>query len=230
MGAMVPATDREILQWEVRTWRRTLPLWQRHIPIQRPLRALGVGEREGGLSLWFAGQGIDVWCTDLRPLPEATASLHQRFGMEQRITYGQADVLALPYSDDSFDLVFFKSVIGALGDREAQLKALREMHRVLTPGGVLLFAENAAGSPLHAFFRRRFVRWASYWRYLDWPADRALFAPFHQVITRTTGFMAPFGRSERQRDMLARLDAMLCPLLPAKWHTMVYGVARKAPC
>lgn len=219
---------RDIFQWEVRSWSRALPLWQRNVPAQRPITALGIGEREGGLSLWLASQGVDVVCTDLHAFPEATKALHERYGVQDRVRYQQADATALPFPDASFELVFFKSVIGALGSREKQATALREMHRVLKPGGALLFAENLHGSPLHVRLRKRFVAWDHYWRYLDPVQDRGLFAPFARLEDDTTGVLANLGRSEGQRDLLARVDAVLRPLVPARQRTIWYGVAHKS--
>lgn len=121
----------------------------------------------------------------------------------------------------------FKSMIGALGDRERQVQSLCEMHRVLKPGGVLLFAENLAGTRMHRWLRKRFVAWDNNWRYLSWPAERELFAPFAKLDVRTTGLLANLGRSEAQSDLLARCDGLLCRAVPARWHTVVYGVATK---
>ena len=218
---------REIFQWEVRSWSRALPLWEEYIPAERPLRALGIGEREGGLSLWLAANGIDVVCSDLHEFPQATRALHERNGVQQHITYAKADATALPFPDGSFDIVFFKSVIGALGSKEKQVRAIHEMHRVLKHGGVLLFAENLHGSPLHRWLRKRYVAWDHYWRYLDPVADRDLFAPFAEVEDRTTGLAANLGRTEGQRDLLARFDALLAPLAPERQRTIWFGVALK---
>ncbi|MCB0814017.1 MAG: hypothetical protein KDB87_12775, partial [Flavobacteriales bacterium] len=55
-----------------------------------------------------------------------------------------------------------------------------------------------------------------------------LFAPFDRLYVRTTGLWANLGRSEGQRDLLARLDAFWCPLVPSSWHTVLYGAAHKA--
>ena len=218
---------KDILQWEIRSWSRALPFWEKHIRVDRPLKALGIGEREGGLSLWLASKGIDVTCTDLHSFPPGTRDLHLRYGVSDRITYAQADATALQFPDRSFDLVFFKSVIGALGSKEAQKKAIDEMHRVLKPGGKLLFAENLHGSPLHRWLRKRFVAWDSYWRYLDPIEDRDLFKTFSFFDQRTTGFIANLGRSEAQRDLLARLDLILLPLVPIRQRTILYGVGVK---
>jgi SAM-dependent methyltransferase len=118
-------------------------------------------------------------------------------------------------------------VIGALGAKGLQRQAIREMHRVLKPGGVLLFAENLHGSPVHGLLRRRFVSWSSYWRYLDPVSDRDLFAPFQRLEEGSTGFIANLGRTERQRDVLARFDALIMPLIPRKLRTIWYGAAIK---
>lgn len=218
----------DVFQWEVRSWSRALQLWQKHLPSGGPLRALGIGEREGGLSLWLAAQGMEVVCSDLGPFLPSTKELHARFGVQQNITYAQADATRLPFDDASFDVVFFKSVIGALGTKQKQSLALKEMHRVLKPGGVLLFAENLHGSALHGWLRKRFVAWDSYWRYLDGEADRDLFAPFAQLDEASTGVIANLGRSEAQRDLLARVDRLLLPLLPKSQRTIWYGAALKA--
>jgi len=227
MPSSAGPTLHDIFQWEVRSWLRAMPLWQEHIPAGRPLRALGIGEREGGLSLWLASQGIDVVCSDLNAFPESTRALHERHCVQQHMTYAQADATALPFPDGSFDIVFFKSVIGALGSKEKQAQAIREMHRVLKPGGVLLFAENLHGSPLHRWLRKRYVAWDSYWRYLDPIADRDLFAPFAKVEDHTTGFVANLGRTEGQRDVLARFDALFAPMLPKRLRTIWFGAALK---
>jgi len=203
-------------------------VWEAELPARRPLRALGIGEREGGLSLWLASKGIDVVCTDLHPFPPATKALHDRYGVGSRITYAQADATALGFPDGAFDIVFFKSVIGALGTKEKQRTAIAEMHRVLAPGGVLLFAENLQGTVLHQWLRKHFVAWDNYWRYLHPLHDRDLFAPFAAVKDGTTGILANLGRSEGQRDLLARADAVLSPLVPVGQRTIWYGAALKA--
>ena len=218
---------KDIFQWEVRSWSRALTMWSKHLPQHRPATAFGIGEREGGLSLWLAALGLEVTCTDLRPFPAETKALHQRYGVQDRIRYQQADATALPIVDASYDIVFFKSVIGALGTKEAQAKAIAEMHRVLRPGGVLLFAENLHGTALHGWLRKRYVSWSSYWRYLDCTEDRDLFNPFATLHDATTALFANLGRSEGQRDLLAQADGVLAPLVPRSQHAIWYGAAIK---
>ena len=217
----------DVLQWDVQTWRRALSLWQAVVNDLRPSEALAIGERGGGLSLWLARQDIAVLCTDVDGFGPNTRMLHVGYGVGDRIRYASEDATALTVADSSFGLVIFKSVLGALGTRERQAEAIREVHRVLKPGGALLFAENLVGTGFHAWLRRRFVRWESGWRYLRYPRDLELFDDFRSVETRTTGLLAALGRSEKQRGILARMDTILCPITPSSWHYVVYGACRK---
>jgi SAM-dependent methyltransferase len=216
-------------QWEVRSWSRAYPLWHRTLRSMagEHRQALALGERDGGLSLMLAGHGFTTVCSDLHGPTDRARELHRTFGWQEQITYESIDALAIPKPDACVDVVVFKSMIGALGSREKQAQAIREMHRVLKPGGVLLFAENLHGSPLHRWLRRRYVAWNHYWRYLDPAQDRDLFAPFAALEEHTTGFIANLGRSERQRDLLARMDAVLLPFVPRRCRTIWYGVAVK---
>jgi SAM-dependent methyltransferase len=53
-------------------------------------------------------------------------------GVEERITCVVADVLALPFDDDRFDVVIAESVLSFVVDKE---RAIAEMVRVTKPGG-----------------------------------------------------------------------------------------------
>lgn len=225
-----------IFQWEVRSWSRALPLWERYLkalPAGRP-SALALGERDGGLSLLLAQHGCNVICSDLHGPTERAKAMHETLGWEWAMDYRSIDALDIPLADGSLDVVVFKSMLGALSTKERQMQAVREMYRVLKPstadkpGGVLLFAENLQGTPLHRWLRKRFVPWDHYWRYLDQGADRDLFAPFTRLDDATTGLLANLGRSERQRDLLARVDSAILPLVPRSMRTIWYGAAIKA--
>ena len=224
---MDEALRKDVIQWEVRNWGKTLDFWQPHLPVAEGKKVLTLGERDGGLTLWFAKQGFDVTATDLKGLTDEGKALHERYGVSEKVNYRSADMLSLPFEDNSFDLVAFKSVLGALSEKERQKKALQEIYRVLKPQGKLLFAENLVGSAFHRGMRKRFVKWSSYWRYLNVKHDRDLFEDFSQFHYRTHGTLALFGRSEAQRNILGRLDSGLRPLTPANSRYILFGVCEK---
>ncbi len=221
------ALVRAAIGWDIRNWSRALPFWQRQIDIHKPRHALAIGERGGGLSLWLASQGIEVLCTDLRVSLEPARAIHERFGVGGLVTYENLDASAIAHPDRSFDLVVFKSVIGALHTKERQMQAIGEMHRVLTPGGLLLFAENLVGSRLHTLLRSRFVPWEGGWRYIQLEHDRDLFAAFGEVELETWGVFGLLGRNEAQRDLLGRIDSRVAPRVPSAWRYILFGACLK---
>jgi ubiquinone/menaquinone biosynthesis C-methylase UbiE len=124
---------KDYFQWEIRSWSRAYPLWHRTLQAMPPegRHALALGERDGGLSLMLAEHGFTTVCSDLNGPTEQARTLHRTFGWDEAITYEAIDATAIPKADASFDVVVFKSMIGALGSKEKQALAIREMHRVL---------------------------------------------------------------------------------------------------
>lgn len=220
------------VEWDVRNWSKAVDFWLQHL--DRPIegaRVLEVGGRDGALSVWFASQGAaSVVCTDLTWPSERAMERFASAGMSGIITAEAADATALPYREE-FDLVVFKSVIGGVGGAggfAAQQRALASMRECLRPGGQLLFAENLVASPAHQYARRRFVRWGQSWRYLSMAEVQQLLTPFDRVELMTAGCLGAFGRTERQRDLLARVDTVaLDRWFPPRWHYIVAGVATR---
>ena len=123
-------------------------------------RALDVGCGTGELARAVARQfpRARVVATDFtRPMLERTRGRAGPGGPGARFAYGQANALALPFRPGAFDLVTNAFVARNLSDLGA---ALREMRRVLAPGGVLLTLEitepasATLGRLFHAYFDR----------------------------------------------------------------------------
>lgn len=229
------ANDRDYIEWDIANWSKSLTYWidNSHVNLQGS-RALELGGRHGGLSLWLAQQGASVVCTDLTGPSELAREKHRKFGVENRIEYASANALDLSYQDE-FDLVIFKSILGGIGEDVGehnslsnQALAIANMHNALKPGGELLFAENLSASPIHQFLRRQAVPWAQSWNYPALAELRKHFSVFSEISLSTAGFAGAFGRSETQRSVLGLIDTLLFDrILPEKYHYIAFGVARK---
>jgi SAM-dependent methyltransferase len=227
---------RDIVSWDVRTWSKAVVFWEAVLSARgpgRPLRCLEIGAGSGGPSLWLALQGHDVLCTNWHAAEAHATPLHQRY-LESgqirpgQITYLDVDATQIPFENE-FDLVVFKSVIGGVGTKGDQDRAMEGIRRALKPGGTLLFAENLRGTLLH-----RLVRTIAYrvrgtsWRYVTVKELEPHLARYARHDIRTTGFLSMFGLNEKQRDALAAADdRVFNRLVPTPWHYVSYGTATK---
>lgn len=224
---MTPSKLQDIFEWDVVNWSRSLNLWEPQLANKLSGEALTLGERGGGLSLYLAEKGFKVTCTDLREFPESTRQLHEKYQVQDLIDYRNEDMTKLSFGDNSFDAVMFKSVIGALSTKENQQIAVNEIYRVLKPGGVLLFAENARASKLHQFARKKFIKWNTYWRYLDYRNDLDLFQNYNKLSLSSYGFFGAFGRNEGQRKVLGKCDTIAQKLVLKSMRYIVVGAYKK---
>ena len=74
----------------------------------------------------------------LEMLEKAAVKSARRNGIRERVSFAQADALALPFADKSFDVVGIAFGIRNIPDR---LGALREFYRVLVKGGQVAILE-----------------------------------------------------------------------------------------
>ena len=101
-------------------------------------RSLEIGAGTGyfSLNLLQAGVVSEATCTDISPGMVATlAGNAQRLGLN--VKAARADAESLPFSDESFDLVLGHAVLHHLPNLR---RAFAEFHRVLRPGGRIVFA------------------------------------------------------------------------------------------
>jgi len=216
------------MEWDVRNWSLAGNFWMSNkaLDVSRS-KVLDIGARNGGLSLFLLLNGAEVTCSDLDGPTEKARALHDRYGLSERVDYASVDALQIPYPDEFFDMVTFKSVLGGMRTLENQRRMMSEVYRVLKPGGELWFAENLTGSLFHQLLRRFFVKWGKTWRYLSFREIEELTSPFEPVATARYGFWATFGRNEIWRRRLSRMDWLFDRLTPARWKYIVFAVARK---
>ena len=87
--------------------------------------------------------GVDIWDKMEIPgnSPERAYENAKIEGVLDKVEFRTGNVLALPFPDDSFDLVTSSSVINNLHGGAEKSKALAEIVRVLRPSGKFLMAE-----------------------------------------------------------------------------------------
>lgn len=93
-------------------------------------RALDIGCGDGTHLPWLRSHASEVYASDYNVTRLMRA---QRFGQARCVF--MADVTNYPARDDSFDLIFFNHVLEHIHD---DVGALREVHRILKPGGLLV--------------------------------------------------------------------------------------------
>jgi ubiquinone/menaquinone biosynthesis C-methylase UbiE len=112
-------------------------------------RVLEIGPGTGYYSLAVAvaldAGTLDIFDVSQEFLDDLIRAARDR-GIDN-ITATQGDARTLPYSDDGFDAAFLVAVLGEIPDQDA---ALRELARVLRPGGRLVVGESLASGDPHA--------------------------------------------------------------------------------
>jgi ubiquinone/menaquinone biosynthesis C-methylase UbiE len=167
--------------------------------LQGARRILDVGCGPGQFTILVAERvpGAEVWGVDVAPTMIELAREHaRRSAVTDRLHFAVADVARLPFPDGLFDAVLSSGSIKHWPDQEV---ALREIHRVLAPGGRALIGEmNRLAAPAaiaaqrsrlrHWLFRSIYPR--VFTKALSPDEARALFAA------------SPFGRPTEERLLL----------------------------
>ena len=127
-------------------------------------RSLEVGAGTGYFSLNLLRAGVvrQATCTDISPgMVRALAANAERLGLAVKTL--RADAESLPFAEQSFDLVLGHAVLHHLPDLG---RAFSEFHRVLKPGGRIVFAgePSRVGDRLAAIPKRGGVALAPAWR------------------------------------------------------------------
>ncbi len=130
-------------------WRRRLV---RELTRERPDRVLDVATGTADLAVMAARAGARVTGIDISAnMLDRGREKVKALGLEGRIDLQRADCEALPFQDGSFD-----AAMAAFGVRNFEHldRGLREMHRVLRPGGRVLVLEfSRPRGPLAPLFR-----------------------------------------------------------------------------
>ena len=87
--------------------------------------------------------GIDIWSrVDLSDnRPEAALDNARRVGVADRVEVRDGDARELPFADATFDVVISSLVLHNISGQEERHRAVREIARVLKPGGRVAFLD-----------------------------------------------------------------------------------------
>jgi ubiquinone/menaquinone biosynthesis C-methylase UbiE len=146
LGAITEGTEQALI------WRMAGPL--------AGLRVLDVGCGDGAYAVIAAQSGARVAGVDTSPRM-IEAAQRRAAGQDVQIALRVADADALPFADGSFDMVLAVTVLCFLADATT---AVREMARVLAPGGRLVIGELGRWSAWAALRRLRGWAGSRLWR------------------------------------------------------------------
>jgi ubiquinone/menaquinone biosynthesis C-methylase UbiE len=173
-------------------------------------------------------KGYDVVCSDFGGPSSLAAPLHERYGVSQRVEYCDVNATEIDFPTSSFDVVVFKSILGGIGTYHnvaALEQALKEILRVLKPGGILLFAENLLGSKFHRFARSHFVKWGKRWHYMPLSDMEELLSRFGSYQIRSYGYLSCV---KKDFAPFVFADRFICKRELSQSYYMGYGHALKA--
>ena len=112
--------------------------WIDELALPRESRILEVGCGAGLTTLELARRGYTVHATDSsKAMVERTLRGVIESDLGDRVKVFRGDVYSLPFEDDMFTLVF---AIGVMGYLESPDGAVREMARVVKPGGYVILS------------------------------------------------------------------------------------------
>ena len=170
-------------------------------------RVLDVGSGDGQYAIEAAKRGGQVTALDReQPMLDAARMRARALGLHLALHRG--DAAMLPFADASFDVVLAVTVLCQLPDAA---QAVREMARVLRPGGRLVLGDLGRFNLWAA--KRRVQSWlgVSFWRSTHFRSQRELcalarHAGLNVVAVRGT---APYPPSARAARVLAPAEPLL---------------------
>ena len=116
--------------------------WIDALPLARGSRVLDVGSGAGHMTVALAERGFEVVAIDpSESMRERTRLRVEQSGQAGNVTFQDADVQALPFIDEEFDLVVALGILPWVPSPEL---AIQEMSRVLQPDGhIVVTADNS---------------------------------------------------------------------------------------
>ncbi len=128
---------------------RLMARWLEDEGYDQGAHGLDIGCGPGWYAVEMAERGHAVWAID-RSAPLLAHARRNTAGHAVRL--GVAEAQALPYADASFDFVYAVNTLHHITHAEAREATLREIVRVLKPGGLFFLQEINVQNPLFALY------------------------------------------------------------------------------
>jgi len=151
-----------LLVWSSKVWkRRECDRLLDSLGLRGDERVLDAGCGRGLLLVGAAKRltsghavGVDLWTKDQSGnSPAAAVANAQAEGVSDRVTVTSGDVQQLPFNDATFDVVVSNLVLDNIHSKEGWTRAVREIARVLKPGGRVRIADLAHTEQYEATLR-----------------------------------------------------------------------------
>lgn len=190
--------------------------------LQPGMRLLDCGCGPGTITVGLAAAVVPGEVVGI-DLEAAQINLAQRQAAQANVTNARfevANVHDLPFPDASFDVVYCSAVLSHLRERG---KALREMHRVLKPGGLIGVRNDDLDGYLMAPAEPLLMQaWTLFGQFVQHNGGNAWAAKYLRTWLREAGFI--------QVEMSAAYEYYGTPAATASWsNTIVEILADLAP-
>lgn len=192
-------------------------LWRRFTINQARLagkkRLLDVATGTGDLALWAVRKNPELQVIGLDYSSEMLAlcdrKIHAR-SLSDKVQILQGDALALPFPDNSFDALTIGFGIRNIPDK---LQALKEMQRVVIPGGRVLVLE--MGLPASRILK---IFYCLYLKYLI-PFIASLFSPNPEAYDYLADSIQHFPKPQDFQELLLQAG-----LKNIQTHALTFGI------
>jgi cyclopropane fatty-acyl-phospholipid synthase-like methyltransferase len=171
---MIEPTLDEAIEWRIPIWAPAVSNALNHAATMLPLNAkvLEIGYNSGMMSCYMAARygwnvvGYDI--DDSSRIRAETTARH--YNLEQMTDFRVCSPDNTLSIKGEYDVVFLKSVLYHISDKDVYRSWLDWLHSIVRDGGLIIAVENGKGGVLDRLYRKWFKksRWADFLLFDGW--------------------------------------------------------------